>query len=281
MVRLQPTTTSEAPAHHHSVLFLVRYMIHFAHSQQDLVHMFGPASHADGWQCHLSGEWLHIVDEGLFEEFAETRVHYHGTCLSSIRPIRSHGFKTSPPAHGCPTGIWGITAAAVHGHDWGHALERAKLSRGWLQPAVDQEQPWLNGWTTPVVIGLRPYVQELKLFHSVGNPPCRVQIWKRPEDAVVTYGKHFEILVHLPSYRRFRALPTLYASLRMGTLVLCCCRLQEPHGALDCNYVTCGKTCNVADCHAYGWRQARKSKLWFCNQCWSTRVGNNHPWTSQ
>ena len=243
--------------------------------QQDIVDMFGPASHAGGWQQYQEGDWLRIVDDGLTVPVGQTRAHYHGTTLSSIRPIRLQGFETSEPAHGCGRGIWGITMAAVEGHDVGHALERTKLRKGWLE-----HDQYLNGWTAPVVIGMKPPIEELKLHHAIGCPPCRVQLWKREARVVTVWGMPFEVYLHLPSFLRFRELPENYASLNASTHVLCCSRLGQPEAALDCPRVTCGKTCKFEDLHAEGWHRAKESKLWFCKQCHRTRLLRNQPWTT-
>ena len=153
----------------------------------------------------------------------------------------------SASAHGCPPGIWGITSRSFPDFARGHALERAKLDQGWLEPPISGADKWLNGWNSPVVLELRLPGSQMKKVKDVGHPPCGVQCFKgdgelQHNQVIQLAGRHhFEVHIHVPTLCNYVQAPAEYEAVRNGTKVMCQCRLKEPLDVLGGNRdVSCG-----------------------------------------
>ena len=204
--------------------------------------MLGRSFCTSGWKCRVEGEWLAWADDPLLHVHTadDTVQHFHGTTLSQAREIHEEGFRVSARAHGCPPGIWGITSRCFPDYARGHALQRAKLDLGWLEPPISGADMWLNGWNCPVVLALRLPGDQMRKVREIGQPPVSVQCFKgdgelQHDQIFMLAGRrhHFEVHIHVPTFWNYLQAPAEYEAVRNGTKVMCQCRLKEPLDVLQ------------------------------------------------
>ena len=233
---------------------------------------------ATKWFLHDQGQWSILGNgpwaDGHYSDTSSTPPHFHGCTLSQAHAIWNEGFNVGLGVHKGYHGFWGMSASiSMTGR--GHALERCTLSRGRL------EGGWLTSWCCPVAICVFPTRDSIKRLHSIGWPPCRVQVVQAAVgDVIPTKGRiWFEIHFHKPTLYRFFNRPTLASllgELRLGSMVLCGALLANPTVVLSGHNLaaTCGEVVQVSDLQSSGWSCAQKSKIWRCPTCQAAKAAS-------
>ena len=242
--------------------------------------LLGPACNAQQWWTRWEGDWnvfseSHDSCRRGLQAPDDVIEMWHGTCLSQARNIYQVGFVTGPGTHDRSTGLWGLySRSGSIEYPRGHAMERAVLERGWLEPPFPgSEESWVNGWTCPVVIRLRIPRSQLRVDFrvEVGTPPCSLACLPRdPWVVIPLQGRFgFEMHVHQPTYDRYNKLHGRFAELRGGghaTHVLCQAELGRPETVLNPKHqVSCGRVVSTETARR-SWRRTG-SKLWRCPVC--------------
>ena len=158
----------------------------------------------------------------------------------------------------------------------GHAWERARMTRGWLElPEVEGQAPWVSGWCCPVVLSVIMRRQDLVLgFRArVGRPPCRLAcVPRHPGSIVPLKGQRLELQVHIhqPTLARYCSLQSFFPLLAgpCHTHVLCQTKMGEPDVLVSGNFaLSCGRVVNNQTARSC-WCQAKKSNVWVCEVCY-------------
>ena len=188
------------------------------------VNMLGPCQVGGGWEQRREGDWLILAEPVDLDANAVRRRLYHGTCLSQAANIVQSGFRVGPGNHNGAYGLWGLWIQLEEFAEYprGHALERARPARGWLEvPDEIETEPFITGWTCPVVISLKVRTTTLRFQCCadvrVGDPESRLAVWPGGEGSVIRIagGMHaLEIHIHVPTYRRYTMLPILFPVLQ-------------------------------------------------------------------
>ena len=230
------------------------------------------------------GDWLILTEPVDLDAGADRQRIYHGTCLSQACDIFQKGYTVGPGIHGGYKGFWGLWIEQEQFAEYarGHAMERVKLERGFLEvpPGPGGQERWICGWTAPVVISGAFRKESLQLSCCsevrVGQPPCRLAVLPGAQDSVkwIVCGSYaMEIHIHKPTYKRYLRLQSQFPLLqapshhRSATHVACQTKLGSPQTLLQGFFnLSCGRVVAISEARRLGWRLTG-SCVWVCPQC--------------
>ena len=242
----------------------------------------GSADFAHYWREDPDCWVFSTVPRGFRPVGITQAAHWHGTCLSLAQRIYNEGYMVSSSTRAGCTGWFGFEDGRGHSGR-GHAMDRAKLWRGWLQDpddplrgidgidVKDRSGLWLTPWATPVAVCVWRPVKLLPVRDAVGSPPIRKQVVRaKPGKIIPVKNLAFQIHVHVPTLERFRALEGKLPDLKARTAVMCRTMLGSPDELLTGRSSvrnSCGACVEVTSPEFQAWTRATDSGRYTCPSC--------------
>ena len=190
---------------------------------------------------------------------------FHGCVMSEAKRILESGLWKAglwhEPSLTSPSGIYLANSPSA-------ALDRAAMIRGYAATLQPHGVP--NAWDVAVAIGFRINDSQLRKHHVLKNGVILARLPLPENRAIVSLNELpiCELWIHLPTYKRFNELSSVWPDLVRGDAVLCRACQGRPDEMFKSGHGSPWSCARISrDPHGQGWVKALKSKQWRCPWC--------------